>query len=111
MDIDGLADGDGGVGSGDAPTGIDAGAGFEMAHQCAQRRHFSGRVGPGGVRERQVGVRAGAKIGFDGIDADGADMNAHLGWAGAGFGHVFELHDLRPAELLNANRFHKRRKG
>ena len=55
------------------------------------------------------GVGAGTEIGFDRVHTGGMDSNNHLAGAGHRQENLFKLQNLRPAELMDANRFHKKR--
>ena len=106
MDVRGFAESQAGISAGEGVAGIDARAGRKAAHRIAGGQDFARGVGARGARKRKGGVGAGAQIGFDGIDPDGANANENLVVAGLRVGHLFQDHDLRAAKFVDADYFH-----
>lgn len=106
VNVVGIAEDEFGVGAGEGFVGVDAVAGFEAGDAFADALNEPGGVVAGGEGEFAGAVFAGAGIGFDGVDSDGAGADEHLAFADGGRGNVLELEDVGLAKFVDSDRLH-----
>ena len=95
-----------GVRTGNCPRGVDPLAGAKSLDSFSDHLDDPPGIRSGRVGERLLAVVSGANVGVDRIDPGRLDPNQDLPRTGAEVGYVFQAEDLRPSELMNANRFH-----
>ena len=98
-----------GVGAGDGAGDVDAVAVGERSGAIAEGLDASGAIGSGRVGERrEAQVFAGADVGIHGVDAGGVEAHEDLAGGGTRLRDFRDAQNFRSAELLNADRFHRR---
>jgi hypothetical protein len=103
-------DGEGvlGIGAAERVRGVDAVGGLHLGDARPDGFDRPRGVAAGGIRERRLdGIAAVAHVGVVRVDAHGLHTNKNLARDGLRRGNLFELEDLGPAELTDANGLHR----